>query len=484
MDKGIIFSFVARGVLVLLMLAVFKLITIKLSVEDVGKWSLLIMTINLFSMSLINPVCMYLNRHFHYWMDAGVLIKIMRLIYVYYLFVALFSVVMFYIWMSITNMYWGFDIVWLLLLVALGVLVNNLNMNSIYYINMMGLRKSWFFLSVASVLFGVTFSLYFISQENSVENWMFGQYLGYFLVAIVTLGVIEGSIRDKEAQLKTDNDTLNIKSILQFSVPLFMAVGLYWVQFQSFRIFIAENFDLVYLGLFVAGYTVSSGIMGSFESVLQQYYHPAFYKLVNEFSNDNTDKKALEEILTVWGKLFNISVPLIILTALTVAFMSKPLLHLLVDQKYWNGWYFVVLGALVEMCRVIGNVYGLAFHAIKKTKMLLIPHFIGAIFIIISMPICIMLFRESGIAISMILSSMVYLYVLKSMIMNKLKVNLNLGCEYYYLILFTIYMLFIDYVYLNFEYSIIHDLFAFVLCGILYILIAAKIAKKSDLLSA
>lgn len=482
LSRNIYFSFFARGMLVLVSLLSFKILTIKLSAEEVGKWSLLIMIVSLFSMTLINPVAMYLNRHFHRWYDEGKLIHVMNWLVFLYVLIGILAVGMLSVMVSFVEVGWTEDYFILLCLVGAGVFINNLNLNTVYYINMLGNQKTWFYLSMSTLILALILSVILTNDVKSVELWMIGQYFGYLVSGILAYYVIRKLFLSHAiASQKIIITKASISKLMRFSFPLLLAVGLYWLQFQSYRIFIADSFSLAYLGMFIAGYTVSTGIMGAFESVLQQFFHPIFYSRVNKGDASKLNNGMDIEIRLAWIELNKISIPLILLTTITIAILSKPLIHILVAEKFWDGWYFVVLGAFVEMCRVMGNIYGLIFHAINKTKMLLVPHFVGALSVIITMPLMINRYGSSGIGLSLVVSSLLYLAVLRKVASRYIKMS---GTDYNHLkiILYVLCLMVILLIYELFDYSLVVDILSILVVGLVYVYTLYIFSKSSKLI--
>jgi len=107
------------------------------------------------------------------------------------------------------------------------------------------------------------------------------------------------------------------------------------------------------------------------ESLAMQFLYPLFYRRVTEHDNR-------VEVELAFSDLLNTLVPVyFVLTGLLI--LSAPyLLKVLVAPQFQDAITFVMLGAGIEMCRVLGNLLSNAAHVRRKTKSLALPYAAGA----------------------------------------------------------------------------------------------------------
>ena len=151
---------------------------------------------------------------------------------------------------------------------------------------------------------------------------------------------------------------------------IFEPAGFNWLQTQGYRFFVADPLGLVALGLFVAGYGISAGLMAAFESVLTTYFQPKFYKRV---SNDNMAEQSL-----TWNKYAGAILPSLMLVTFLLVGLAPELTRFLVGPAYQLASQFVIWGVLAEGARVVANVYSMSAHAKMQTRLLMFPNILGA----------------------------------------------------------------------------------------------------------
>jgi O-antigen/teichoic acid export membrane protein len=159
--------------------------------------------------------------------------------------------------------------------------------------------------------------------------------------------------------------------LFDFAWPVAISVGFNWLQTQGYRFLVADSLGLVALGLFVAGYGISAGLMAAFESVLTTYFQPRFYKRV---SNNDNDEQSL-----AWNKYAGAILPSLMLVTFLLAGLAPELTRFMVGPAYQSASQFVVWGVIAEGARVVTGVYSMSAHAKMKTRLLLLPNLLGAV---------------------------------------------------------------------------------------------------------
>ena len=206
------------------------------------------------------------------------------------------------------------------------------------------------------------------------EYWLLGILLGQALMAVVAKVIFE---RKTQFQATTDtaSDRLThmyFSALFKFAWPLSIAVGFGWVQSQGYRFVMERSFGLAELGLFVAGYSISAGIIAAFESVLTTYFQPQFYKRIN--TSDLTQRAV------AWNTYVSVLFPALLVTVFFIGGLSEELSRVLLGPAFQEASAFVLWGALAEATRVLAGAYSLVAHAQMKTRLLLLPNAIGAVF--------------------------------------------------------------------------------------------------------
>ncbi|TAL60635.1 MAG: hypothetical protein EPN84_09180, partial [Legionella sp.] len=263
----------------LLMLSMLKISTYLLSPDEIGKMALLMSTIAFISLFLINPIGMYVNRHFHGWNNNGRVRQYLNYHWIYIFIISILSTtslgLLSYLGLISTHL----SIQFVTFFMFSTLFFNTINQTTIPSLNMLGYRESFTLLSIGTVFFGIVFAVVFTTCFGKIaEFWLLGLLAGQVLFAFVGSKFFFNRINPPDTNLEFKLSLKNIKSIFNFSWPIALAVGLTWFQSQSYRFFIEYSFGVHELGLFVAGYGISAGIIAAFEAVFATYFQPLFYK--------------------------------------------------------------------------------------------------------------------------------------------------------------------------------------------------------------
>jgi O-antigen/teichoic acid export membrane protein len=404
-DLAIVLS--GRALQVLTSLLTLRLVTWRLDQEEMGRFALLIALFTFFSLVFVSPIGAYINRQLHGWDKDGIVVRILAYGLIYLFVVCFLADLILWLLADPLTTLVGISINWLMLIVAVYLLVHSLNQLIIPSLNLLGKRLSWMLLTLFSLWAGLAASVYLTGTNASAEYWMIGQITGFALGSILGIGYL---LRALNQRGDIDNSFAGIswtrlKPVVLFALPLSVVGPLYWFQFQSFRFFFGEMVSLAQLGIFAAGYTISAGILGAFETTAQQYFLPGFYR-----SLEGTDRAGQ---VNTWSKYASLMIPTTLLFVVFIIVLAKPLLMLLVDEKYWGAGNFVVIAALLEASRVIGNTYGMAAHALKSTRTLLVPQVTGAVLMLVLVPLLLNNFGEPGFLAALAVSSAIYLLLMR-----------------------------------------------------------------------
>lgn len=388
-----------------LLLLTIKLATSLLSPADVGKISLVTAATAFFSLLMINPIGMFWNRRLHAWNDNGKIISYL-ICFMFYLFsVSFFTIVVllgfieFDVWRPNINTYW------LLALVCGSLVFGTLNQVIIPSLNLLD-YKGWFsILTVSTAIVSLVFAVLFVNRFSMLaEYWISGLLVGQLLVGLVGLKIFINKIQDqnKRFMFLPKPSNLQIRTLLMFCWPVAIAVGLGWVQSQGYRIIMEQKIGLNELGLFVAGYGISAGLIVGFDSIISTYFQPRFYKQIN---CENTKAQS-----NAWNEYAQAVMPSLILTSILVIAVAPELTVILLGASFRESSQFVIWGSLVELARVLMGIFALAAHARRNTKMLLFPNMIGAIMSVSLIWYFIQDYGVHGVGFSLVFSYLISLF--------------------------------------------------------------------------
>lgn len=363
-----------RACQILLALATVRLATTMLTPVEMGKSALILSVTAGLALILVNPVGMFINRRLHAWEILGRLNRYLRFYWLYLLAIAAAASIFISVLHVVGILNLEVGMYWLVLLVSGSLLFNTLNQTYIPSLNMLGFPGWFIVLTLATQVVGLSMAVFLtINVSPRAEYWLLGMLLGQTLMAITAKKIFE---RKTNTQVTTGaaNDRITrmyISTLFKFAWPLSIAVGLGWLQSQGYRFVMDKTSGLAELGLFVAGYSISAGIIAAFESVLTTYFQPQFYKRIN--TNNPVERTA------AWNAYASALFPALLVTVFFIGGLSEQLARVLFGPAFQAASAFVLWGALAEAARVLAGTYSLVAHAQMKTRLLLIPNAIGAL---------------------------------------------------------------------------------------------------------
>jgi O-antigen/teichoic acid export membrane protein len=364
-----------RAAQMLLLLMMMRAASTYLPPDEMGRMALLNSSTALFALFLINPVGMFINRRLISWDAAGQIKHYFGIYYGYIVLVCLFVMALIVLSASL-----GLDashtpIFWLVFLICGSLLINTINQTLIPSLNLLGF-SAWFMgLTLGTIATGFLLAVLFSEVfKPSAELWLAGLLAGQLLFAGLGARVFYGKIQSKPVE-RSGLSRAHINMLFMFAWPVMLAAGLNWLQTQGYRFFMSQSLGLSALGLFVAGYGLSAGLISGVETILTTYFQPRFYRSVNE------EKSGAHAI--AWNVYANAIIPSVLLFVVFVAVVAPQITRLLLGPQYASSAQYVVWGALAEATRVVVSVYAMAAHAKMRTTWLLWPNVTGAILAVV-----------------------------------------------------------------------------------------------------
>lgn len=472
MNSDLLVVLTGRVIQIVTTVVSLRLLTTQLTPGEMGKYSLITSTTALFALIFITPVGMYINRKLNQWYDEALLWN--KLIYgLYYLLaVTIATALLLFLLFQTTNILnIGIRETWLVCLVCFTLFSNTVNQTVIPSLNMLGKRKEWAIYTVISLWVGLAASWHLTSTYPLAEYWQLGQIIGLSCGAVLGCFSLYHIGKSSLSRIKICINKNFLKSIFMFTFPILVAVGFNWVQFQSYRFIVEKIAGLQLLGLFVAGYTISAGIMAAFESTVIQYYYPHFFKEIS-----STDKR---EMGYAWNKYAKIVFPLTILTMFYICINAQELTSILISKAYAASYSFVAWGSIAELGRILGNAYSLVAHAKMETKYLIIPQAIGALSAIIMVPTMIFILPTDGIGIALAGSSILYVITMHIAMSRLLTISIDLSkvlhAIYWSLLIAIVWKMTTYFI----KFGIINDFFVLGITGLFYLIAVYCILKEN-----
>ncbi len=408
----IVFGRAAQFVLLLLTM---RLATTYLSPGEMGRLSLITAMTALFALFLVNPVGVFINRRLHTWEVLGRTRFYLKLHWLYLLAISLVVAITLIVLNSSHEFDFQLSTGWLLLLVCGSVLFNTINQTVIPSLNLIESRGPFIFLTLATITVSLIAALMLVEEFGATaEFWLLGLLIGQVVLAVIGTKIFFGKLQPEQPAALPGRT--HLRSLFDFAWPVAISVGFNWLQTQSYRFFVADSLGLVALGLFVAGYGISAGLMSSFESVLTTYFQPRFYKDVS--SNDRLEQSR------AWEKYASAILPSLMLVIFILIGLAPELTRFMVGPAYQSASQYVVWGVLAEGARVAAGVYSMSAHARMKTGLLLLPNLLGALCCIVLVCVLPHRFGVHGVGMALMLAGICMIVAMHHLLMKGLEMRL------------------------------------------------------------
>lgn len=395
---------IGRIVQFALLLLTLRLATSLLSPAEMGKISIVMATVGFFTLLFLNPVGMFMNRRLHAWDLRGLATLYLTYFWRYLIAVSLFSVL---VLVALTGFdIWNPDIgiYWLLFLVCGNLFFGTLNQVVIPGLNLLGHRGWFIVLTIATAAISLIFAVMLVlAILPNAEYWLSGLLIGQIIVGMI--GKIVFSRKTHHPDVASNSPPAlshsHYRNLLKFAWPVAIAVGLGWIQSQGYRYMMEDRLGLIELGLFVAGYGISSGLIAGFDSIFATYFQPKFYRQIS--------KENLTEQSQAWTDYSQAIFPSLLLTGVFIMATAPELTQLLLGPNFRDSSQFVVWGALAELARISTGVFGMAAHARMNTRLLLLPNLAGAVISILLIWFLMPSYGSDGVGLGLTFSSLITL---------------------------------------------------------------------------
>jgi O-antigen/teichoic acid export membrane protein len=359
-----------RAAQFILLLIVMRVATTYLPPQEMGRLSLITAATAFYALFLVNPVGMFINRRFHAWDALGRAKYYLKLHWIYLAGVSVVAATSLAVLNQVHAFGFQFNTTWLLVLVCGSLIFNTVNQTAIPSLNLLEFRGWFVTLTLATIAAGLLSSYLLVRNFSATaEYWLLGLLIGQTIFSVAGVKLFFDRLRPPSAVSQPTKVQLGL--LFDFAWPVAISVGFNWLQTQGYRFFVADSLGLVALGLFVAGYGISAGLMAALESVLTTYFQPRFYKRV---SNNDRDEQSL-----AWNKYAGAILPSLMLVTFLLVGLAPELTRFMVGPAYQSASQFVVWGVIAEGARVAAGVYSMSAHAKMKTRLLLLPNVLGAV---------------------------------------------------------------------------------------------------------
>lgn len=369
--KDIIILAIGKSLQVIIALISIKILTEVLSTKEVGNYYLLLTLLTLFNFAFLNPLGQYYGRHIIHWehtknlLNATNTLILLRFIAVVVAIFVAFRVYSFFEY----DKYYSTSEFLLFIFISLIAGTHGVLLNAV---NTLGDRIKFIKYVVSTLVIGLALSLIFVNYvEKSGMNWLYGMAISQLLFST---GLYKYIIKDNHLSINKIKSVLNrdyIKKIAIFIIPVTITLFLQWGQNTSYRFIIEAKYSIEALAYISVGLAISTAIFSAAESLATQFYNPIYLREITNTSKENRTK--------AWNELADYMIPIYILLTIFIISLSPYLTKLLVSQKFYEAYIYVMFGAMIEFFRVITNLVYMVSQSEIKTNTTVLPYTVGFI---------------------------------------------------------------------------------------------------------
>ncbi|MBT4732797.1 oligosaccharide flippase family protein [Candidatus Woesearchaeota archaeon] len=409
---------VGRVLQIIIALMAIKIATKFLQADELGNFYLLVSITGFFSLFMVNPIGQYINRRTHDWHKQKKLLNVFYLYNYYLIFLTLFSIIIVYL-LHYYNIGDNINFSLFLIIVPIYIYFHSWNQTIIPMINILEGRVAFVLFTIASQLLFLIISYLLITLlDEKGALWFLGQAIAFGIVGLISLVYFIKKFHigfDVKAAHRYVNNK-NVRNMLNFSAPLSISVLFFWLQSQSYGIIIEKNIGSEFLGYFGVGMAIAFAISSAFEAIVMQYLYPKMYQ---SMSDNNKFSRMISNIS-------NLILPIYFYLAIFVTIFAINIVTILVDEKYYSSYIFVIFGIWVAFFRMSSNIISNIAHSKMKTKKLILPNIVGAIIAVTGVTIATNFENyDFFIPLSLLLASMISFFVNFRIMSNILHINLK-----------------------------------------------------------
>lgn len=237
-------------------------------------------------------------------------------------------------------------------------------LNSIPFIIFRARKKSiqYAVLQISFVILGICTIVYFVA----IKNWgVFGVLLGQVITGTISLFTLYSCIR-KDIVLKFSG--LEARKMLHFGVPLVPADLTSLIMNYFDRYMLDYYCTLSMVGLYHLGYQFGMVIMTILVMPLRLIWGPMFLSVKDHSNAKDFYSMALTYVIAIGAFLF-----------LGLALLSKEVIYIVANKEYWGAYTVVPLITLTYLFYSVEIILNVGIGLERKTKVVALYFFIGAI---------------------------------------------------------------------------------------------------------
>lgn len=377
-DKKIIFLVFGRIIQSVLAIISIRLLINFLPQEEIGRQYLLNSVLLWFSLVLINPVGMYINRHIHEWKANKQLHCQLTQINKYFFSIAVISLPIIFIIKNSFSFGDFLSYTEILIFVFMYIYFSTWFQTIVSLFNLLGSQKVFVSLNILAQALGLFLAVLGVHAiANHALMWLSGLLIGQIVALVAALYLFYKHFPKSEFGKKPEKNEFFTMSTVHFCIPIAITTLFMWFMNQGYRLVVDKIMGVEVLATLGVGLGLAASIASVVESITTQYFYPGYYSALT--------KSSLEDRKIAWEQLFERTLMVYLPCAVLILSVSQLVVRVLTSVNFYNVVPFVCLGAAIELFRQLSNISYLVSHSEKKTKNTIMPYFLGSMIIAVSL---------------------------------------------------------------------------------------------------
>lgn len=397
-----------------------RILTSYLNPEEIGRYYLFISLAALPSLFVITPVLTFATRHYYKWYEIG--IGWNKYITIVMFIASVSALTGLAVLISVGFNIFPKEIRDLYYLVPIYVFINITSSYSQELLNLIQKTKTYLLINTSDVWMKIFFA--------SIVGLFYKVNAGLLLEVIILSTTFFGLFSSIALKKYTNNQAQSLgnmglrmglrkfSEILRFSWPFSIGTIFYWCQTDGYRFVLAYTSGIEIAGKFVVGFGLGAALMVAFDTLFHQIYLPVYFK---EIADETT-----LSYRSAWNKyaekIIGVFVPFSMYLIFSASFLARTFL----DSKYWDVSIYIIFGVACQLFRIFSGSLVNGLIAIKKTKDLIAPNFIGAFIALSAVYLFSFDYPVYGVGVSMIASYMIVFLLLYKNLYRRLKFNIRM----------------------------------------------------------
>ncbi len=370
--KDIILLTVSRVTQIIYLFLSYKLLSYYLPKQELGLYFLLLSMTTYFSLVIVNPIGVYINRFVHQWKTNH---QINEMFFIFVLFLCGICLLSLPILYMISSFFESTKNIPLLFSISIALYFFSASLNNtiIPNLNILNYRTSFVIFTFLTQFTALFLSVALVLNTNpSGAYWMAGHSFSFLIFGFISLFYLFRKFSFNFSQLNIFKHYKKIDSslLIKFCYPIIIINICLWILTQYYRPFAEKNFGLEYLSFIGLGFGVAASISVSGEYLLQQILLPKFYSDINEASKESRT--------TAWNTYANTTIPQYLALSIFVSLLAPFIIRIISSEQYLPAVPFLIIGIWIDFFRVNSNIFNLISHSEIKTEKSIKPYLLAA----------------------------------------------------------------------------------------------------------